>query len=253
MKRSINSLSDYTIKGTDGEIGKVEEFYFDDRTSTVRYMVVKTGGWFSEKRVLISPEAFQKTEWESKILYVNLTQEKVKNSPNIDTDKPVSRQQEELIRGYYSWSGYSGYGLNGYWGLGMWGYPTIREVVVEKETKEKKAPKRMDGDTHLRSTHEVTGYEIHATDGHIGEVADFVVDDTTWKIDFLVVETGNWFSGKKVLFSPNRVKEIDWKTDAVIINTTVIHVKNSPEYDPELELTHAYTSRLDNHYNSGLL
>jgi sporulation protein YlmC with PRC-barrel domain len=251
MKRSIKSLLGYIIKGTDGEIGHVEEFYFDDRTSTIRYMVVKTGGWFSEKRVLISPEAFQKAEWESKTLYVNLTQEKIKNSPNIDTDKPVSRQQEELIRGYYAWSGYYGYENTGYWGLGMWGYPPIREVVVEKESKKK--TEHMDDDTHLRSTDEVTGYEIHATDGHIGEVANFMIDDATWKIDFLVVETGNWFSGKKVLFSPDRVKEIDWKTGAVIIDTTVAHVKSSPEYDPRQELTHAYTSKLDNHYNSVLL
>jgi uncharacterized protein YrrD len=253
MKRSINSLLDYTIKGTDGEIGKVEEFYFDDRTSTIRYMVVKTGDWFFEKKVLISPEAFQKAEWESKTLSVNLTQEKIKNSPNIDTDKPVSRQQEELIRGYYSWPGYSGYGLNGYWGLGMWGYPAIREVVVEKESIKKKVTEHVDDNSHLRSTREVTGYDIHATDGDIGEVADFIIDDTTWEIHFLVVETGNWFSEKKVLFSPDRIKEIDWETDAVIINTIIANVKSSPEYDPNQELTDANTLIHRNHYGSGLL
>ncbi|MDZ4809055.1 MAG: PRC-barrel domain-containing protein [Bacteroidota bacterium] len=248
MKRSINSLLGYTIKGTDGEIGKVEEFYFDDRTSTIRYMVVKTGGWFSGKKVLISPEAFQKPEWESKIFSVNLKQEKIKNSPDIDTDKPVSQQQEELMRGYYSWPGYYGYGMYGYWGLGMWGYPAIEESAEEKEMNQMKATEHANDNPHLRSTHEVTGYDIHATDGDIGEVDDFIIDDVTWKIHFLVVETGNWFSGKKVLISPDRIKEIDWETGAVIINTTIEQVKSSPEYDASKHLTPEYEANLQNYY-----
>jgi len=245
MKRSINSLLGYAIKGTDGEIGKVEKFYFDDRTSTIRYMVVKTGGWFSGKKVLISPEAFQNLEWESKTFSVNLTQEKIKNSPDIDTDKPVSRQQEELMRGYYSWPGYYGYGIDGYWGLGMWGYPAVEESAVEKEMKQMKATEHANDNPHLRSTHEVKGYDIHATDGDIGEVEDFIIDDATWKIHFLVVDTGHWFPGTKVLISPDKIKEIDWETGAVIIDNTIAQVKSSPEYDPTQELTEASTLILD--------
>ncbi|MEO5645667.1 MAG: PRC-barrel domain-containing protein [Bacteroidia bacterium] len=254
MKRSIHSLLGYTIKGTDGEIGKVEEFYFDDRTSTIRYMVVKTGGWFSEKKVLISPDSFQKAEWESKTFSVNLTQEKIKNSPDIDTDKPVSRQHEELMRGYYSWPDYygNGYGMFGYWGLGMWGYPVADERTKE-EMNEMNAKEHANDNPHLRSTHEVKGYNIHATDGDIGEVEDFIIDDATWKVHFLVVDTGHWFSGKKVLISPDRIKEIDWETGAVIIDTTVSHVKISPEYDPKQELTESYTGILHDHYNSLVL
>ncbi|MEO5571616.1 MAG: PRC-barrel domain-containing protein, partial [Bacteroidia bacterium] len=217
----------------------------------------KTGGWFSEKRVLISPETFQKTDWESKTFSVNLTQEKIKNSPDIDTDKPVSRQQEELMRGYYTWPGYYGYGdgfgMYGYWGLGMWGYPIVEESAVEKEIQKMKATEHANDNPHLRSTHEVTGYDIHATDGDIGEVDDFIIDDATWKIHFLVVETGNWFSGKKVLISPNKIKEIDWETGAVIIDTTIAHVKSSPEYDPKQELTEDYTLMHYDHYNSAVL
>jgi uncharacterized protein YrrD len=253
MKRSINSLLGYTIKGTDGEIGKVEEFYFDDRTSTIRYMVVKTGGWFAGKKVLISLEAFKKPELESKTVSVNLTQEKVKNSPDIDTDKPVSLQQEELMRGYYSWPSYYGYGyglgMYGYWGLGMWGYP----AAEEKEMNQMNATAHSNDNPHLRSTHEVIGYDIHATDGVIGEVEDFLVDDNTWKIDFMMIDTGHWFPGKKVLITPDKIKKIDWETGAVIIDTTIGQVKDSPEYDPKQELTEAYTLMLRNHYNSLVL
>ena len=250
MRRSINSLLGYSIKGTDGEIGKVKEFYFDDRTSTIRYMVVKTGGWFSEKKVLISPEAFQNPEWESKTFSVNLTQGKIKNSPDIDTDKPVSRQHEELMRGYYSWPGYYGYGTYGYWGLGMWGYAAVEEIAAEKEINQMEAREHANDNPHLRSTHEVKGYDIHATDGDIGEVEDFIIDDATWKIHFLVVDTGHWFPGKKVLISPDKIKEIDWETGAVIINTTIAQVKGSPKYNPTQEVAEASTLILnDNSYS----
>jgi sporulation protein YlmC with PRC-barrel domain len=257
MKRSINSLLGYAIKGTDGEIGKVEEFYFDDRTSTIRYIVVKTGGWFSGKKVLISPESFQKAEWESKTFSVNLTQEKIKNSPDIDTDKPVSRQQEESMRGYYSWPGYYGYGygfgMYENWGLGTWGYPAVEERIEEREKNILKATGHSKDNPHLRSTHEVKGYDIHATNGDIGKVEDFLIDDGTWKIDFLVIDTGHWFPGKKVLISPDWIKKIDWETGAIIIDTTIEHVKGSPEYDPKQELNEVYTLMLHDHYKRMVL
>jgi len=246
LKRRLNSLLGYTIKGTDGEIGKVEEFYFDDRTSTIRYMVVKTGGWFSEKKVLISPEAFQKADWESKTLSVNLTQKKIQNSPNIDTEKPFSQQQEELMRLYYSWIGYYGYGINGYWGLGMWGYTAVSEQ--EKEIQKLKVKEHVGDNSHLRSTNEVTGYAIHATDGDIGEVEDFIIEDTTWKINFLVVETGNWFSGKKVLISPRWIKNVKWEEQKVTINHSKDEVKNSPEYDSTQPINDSYEHALNDYY-----
>jgi len=245
MKSSINSLIGYTIKGTDGEIGKVEEFYFDDHTSTIRYMVVKTGGWFSGKKVLISPEAFQKAERESKTFFVNLTQEKIKNSPDIGTDKPVSRQQEEFMRKYYSWPGYYEYGMNGYGGFGMWGYPLVEISEIEKQLKD---TEHTDDNPHLRSTQEVTGYNIQATDGDIGEVEDFIIDDETWKIYFLVVETGNWFSGKKVLISPKWIKDVKWQEQKVTINHAKDEVKNSPEYDSSQAINDSYEHSLNDYY-----
>jgi uncharacterized protein YrrD len=253
MKRSINSLSGYTIKGTDGEIGKVEEFYFDDHTSTIRYMVVKTGGWFSGKRVLISPEAFQKAEWESKTFSVNLTLNEIKNSPDIDTEKPVSDQHEELMRRYYAWPSYYGYRMYGLNGLGMlndigWGYSEFGESAVEKEIQEMKAIEHVNDNSHLRSTQEVIGYDIHATDGSIGEVEDFIVEDTTWKIHFLVVETGNWFSEKKVLISPMWIKNVKWQEQEITINHSKDEVKNSPEYDSSQPINDLYEHSLNDYY-----
>jgi len=249
MKQSINSLIGYTIKGTDGEIGKVEDFYFDDRTSTIRYIIVKTGGWFSEKKVLISPEAFQKAETESETFFVNLTQEKIKNSPDVDTEKPVSIQQEESMRGYYFWPGYYGDGM---YGQGMWGYPLIEIRSKDKGTEKIKATEHEADNPFLRSIQEVTGYEIHAMDGNIGEVIDFIIDDATWKIHFLVVDTGNWFSENKVLISPKWIKNVNWQEQNVTINHSKEEVKNSPEYDSSQPLNDTYEHSLDNHYGNSI-
>ncbi|MGO9116223.1 MAG: hypothetical protein ACLQPD_01280 [Desulfomonilaceae bacterium] len=86
-------------------------------------------------------------------------------------------------------------------------------------------------DPHLRSTRQVTGYHIHATDGEIGHVEDFIVNDENWAIRFLVVDTRNWLPGKKVLLSPQWIKRVEWADSSVYFDLTRESVRNSPEFD----------------------
>ncbi len=246
MQRSINSLAGFTIGATDGDIGKVEEFYFDDTTWTVRYMIVKTGGWLTGREVLISPATIFKPDWENKIIPVNLTRDQVKNSPDIDTDKPISRQEEEKLFAYYPWQSYYDGGLYGE-GIGMMGtFPVI--PFVTENTSEEEVNKEPEIKTHLRSTHEVKGYIIHATDGEIGKVSDFIFNEQTWEITFIMVKTGNLLSEKKVLISPSWIKEVKWNMQEVIVNVSVDAVKNSPEYDASKSIESDYTEGLHDHY-----
>jgi hypothetical protein len=106
MNRSVNSLKGFTMGATDGEIGKVKEFYFGDRTWTIRYLIVETGSWLSSRKVLISPEALLTPDCAAQVFPVNLTMEQVKNSPNIDTDMFVSRQQEVELNKFYPRTGF---------------------------------------------------------------------------------------------------------------------------------------------------
>ena len=245
MKRRLESLNGFTIGGTDGEIGKVKEFYFDDDSWTVRYIIVETGSWLFGRKVLLSPHAVTKTDWEEKVFMVNLTMEQIKNSPNIDTDKPVSRQHERALYGYYPWGGY-------YWGGGMGMgmgmlYPIAMNHPIQNEANGF-VDNTSDDDPRLRSTDKVTGYNIKATDGEIGDVEDFIINDSNWRIDFLLVDTGNWFPDKKVLIAPKMIKEINWETSTVIVNATEDKVKNSPEYQPSEELSESYEANLQNYY-----
>ena len=249
MKRSINSLIGYAIGATDGEIGKVKEFYFDDLTWTIRYLVVETGNWLNGRKVLLSPQALLTPDWKNEVFPINLTKEKIKNSPNIDTEQPVSRQHEIEMYEYYPWTSYWGGGI---WGGGMGvsgmmtqAYQPFAEAVKSKNSTD---TKHADGNPHLRSTHKITGYTIHAMDGKIGDVEDFIVDDTSWKLYYVVVDTGHWFPGKKVLISPKLIKEIEWDISEVIITVSEADVKNSPEYKPGEVISESYSKNLQNYY-----
>ena len=155
------------------------------------------------------------------------------------------------MRGYYAWPGYYGNGMYGHMGMGIWGYPLV-EVKATKEELEKIKNTEVNENPHLRSTQEVTGYDINATDGDIGKVQDFIVDDTTWKIHFLIVRTGNWFLEKEVLISPRWIKEVKWEEQNVTINHTKEEVKNSPKYDTSQPFDDAHEGIMNAYYGKGI-
>jgi uncharacterized protein YrrD len=230
MQRNINSLIGFTMGATDGEIGKVEEFYFDDKTWTIRYLIVKTGSWLFGRKVLISPQAIVNHTWLDKVFPVNLSMDQIRNSPDIDTDKPVSRQQEMELYAHYPWMNYWGGAGSLYPGNDtLIGTPNllIDEFMAEKNAGEEK----VEGDPHLRSTEDITGYRIHASDGEIGYVDDLIIDEQSWKIAFLVVDTRKWLTGRKVLIAPKWIKEVQWEDSMIIADLSVDAIKNSPEFE----------------------
>jgi hypothetical protein len=224
----------------DGEIGKIKEFYFDDRHWTIRYLVVETGTWLSSRQVLISPYALIAIDKEDRTIAVELTNKQIENSPSLDSDKPVSRQWEQDYYGYYGWPAY--------WdGPCSWGsYPYIDR---NRNKAGKFAPGSNASDHHLRSTHTVTGYNVRALDGEIGHIDDFILDDETWAIRYLIVNTSNWWQGKKVLVSTQWIKGVSWTDSEVIINLSRQTIKESPEYTDESLVTRDYEIGLHGHYN----
>jgi uncharacterized protein YrrD len=250
MKRTIENLLGFTMGATDGEIGKVTDYYFDDVNWKIRYLVVETGNWLSNRKVLISPEALLECDWQNEKFPVNLTKEQIKNSPDINTEKPISRKHEMELYAHYPWTDYwngsiwaGGLGTSGM----MMPVSTLpMEEAIKDSFKTNNAEK--DSDSHLRSVKKIQGYTINALDGKIGDIEDFIVDDNNWKINYMVVDTGNWFPGKKVTLSPNWVKEINWDESKVTVKATIEQVKNSPEYDASKHLSNDYEANLQNYY-----
>ncbi|GCC50466.1 PRC-barrel domain protein [Chryseotalea sanaruensis] len=249
MKQSVKKITGFAMGATDGEIGKVKEFYFDDESWVVRYLIVDTGNWLFGRVVLISTEAIIATDWNNKIFSVNLTKEQIKNSPDINTDLPVSRQEEIKLQKYYPWVKYWGGGYYGGGGdvLAISPGPVImglpRTNLTETETEQEK-----NADKHLRSTEKVTGYKIKAVDSEIGDVEDFIIDESKWEIDFLLIDTGKWLPGKKVLISPKLIHEIDWETSTAYVETSVAFIKSSPAYDPAQLINVVDLDNLNKHY-----
>lgn len=228
MLRNVKGLLNHSLRAEDGLIGTVRDFYFDDHHWTIRYLVVGTGGWFNRQMVLISPEALGVPDWDGRAIPVRLTREQVKSSPGIDTAKPVSRQHEAELRAHYGWPPY-------------WGSMYMPPVA---------APSRRipEGDPHLRSTSEIIGDRLEGPDGEIGHVDDALMDDETWTLRYLVIDTRSWWPGRKVVISPLWVNEIDWAQSKIRSDIGQMLVKGSPTYDPQLTMDVAYADRLHDHY-----
>jgi len=227
MLKSIKQLYGNILGATDGLIGHVKDFYFDDRTWAVRYVVADTGKWLPGRQVLISPHAFS-SHPAGKTLLVNLTRKQVEDSPSIELHKPVSRQYEEEYHRYYGWPYY--WEGDGLWG-GMRGFPILETppgFSPAAATAADRPPKSPDAD--LRSAQGVSGYHLQATDGIVGHVHDFLMDEKSWAINQLVVKTGHRFTGKEVQIPVSQVERISYKESTVFVKINMEAVEKSPEY-----------------------
>lgn len=239
MLIKAKDMKGYKLSALDGEIGSVVEFYFDDHFWTIRYLVVDTGSWLPGRVVLISPYAVTSVDKENKLISVDLTKHQIEGSPSPDTDKPVDKQFEDSYYSYYNWPTY--------WsGPFAWGSFYSASDAREHWNHVQEERKRSDHD--LRSTRDVTGYFIQATDGEIGHVEDFVVDAQRWTIRYLVVGTRNWWPGKLVLISPLWIERISWIGSQVIVRLTRDSVKTSPPYSHASLLERDYETLLHEHY-----
>lgn len=231
MFNHVKSLKGCTLDGLDGEIGDVREFYFDDRYWAIRYLVADTGNWLKGRQVLISPYALPAAIKEEQPIAIGLTQKQIEDSPLLDNDMPVSRQFEEAYYGYYGWPPY--------WkGSQLWGpYPNL---VREPDKWKESAQGAKSCDLHLLRTADMYHCHIQAEQGEIGNVDDMIIDDETWAIRYLVIDTQKWWPGKKVLVSPQWIKLADWVDSNVVVNLP----NEIPEYDEVHHDQHPHKTRL---------
>ncbi len=257
MLRSLKDLESCAIGATDGPIGEVKDLYFDDHAWVVRYLVVETGTWLSSRQVLLSPMSISNPDWGNRLLKVRVSQEQVRKSPDIDARKPVSRQHEADFMGYYGYANY--WGGTGLWGDGLYPYALLPGspafgMSVEGQERERaayardmKARHRHD-DPHLRSCKAVSGYRIHASDGEIGHVQDLLVDEDTWAIRYMVVNTSNWWVGHKVLVAPQWVSGMHWSDESVNVDLSRAQIQGAPVFEGTEALNRQGEIGLYSHY-----
>ena len=227
MKTSAKNLIGREVVGIDGSIGDVQDVYFDDERWVVRYLVVETGAWLSHRQVLISPLSVLGIGGEDSPVNINLTQAILETGPDVSTHEPVSRRFEIEYSEHFEYPIYwSGAGL---WGAAMNPVAFAKQSITEDE--ERKILDKKSDESHLRSVQEVTGYHIQATDGSVGHIEDFVIDNESWAIGSIVVDTRNWLPGRKVTIDSTSIVEILWSDSVVRIDLDIEHVKEAPELE----------------------
>jgi hypothetical protein len=246
MLRSARKTKSHVLSAKDGRIGHVREFYFDDHHWTIRYLVAQAGNWLTGRMVLLSPHTLGRPDDAEKTIPVDLTREQIRNSPSPETDQPLSRRFEMDYYRYFGWPYY--------WvGPHLWGpspYPvlpaTLPEGIDTPSTAGGREPPR--GDPHLRSTDEITGYHVHARDGEIGHVEDFLFDDNDWSIRFMVMDTRNLWGGKWVLVPPAWITGFRWEDRKLEVDTIREDLRNAPAYDPKHAVSEDYARQLARYY-----
>lgn len=250
MLTTVKKLKGCTLQATDGQIGKVDELYFEEDFWVVRYLVVNAGNWLSRNQVLIVPAVIKEADPETGSIIVSLTREQVKNSPDVDTSRPVSREKELALHEYYEWDPYWQFDSAAVAAMSTYPGPNVplKTAQPEDEAIAIRRARADNGGNNLQSTDDITGYQIHASDGEIGHVADLVVDHKFWVIRYMIVDTGNWLPGKRVLVSTGWVQNIPWSESKVNVSLSQASVKDSPEYSPDMLISRDYEEQLYKHY-----
>jgi hypothetical protein len=240
MLRSTKEIEGFTIVASDGPLGSVDEFFFDDDSWVIRYAVVNTGSWLFGKKVLLPPLLFRCPDWKNYCLPVKLTKEQVRNSPDIDTEKPVSRQQELNLHKFFGWMPY--------WDSSALGAVPTPIMNSSQSTTESISAPTPEQDSHLRRTKEVFGYRIKTRNGEIGHLNDFLLHEDLRLIRYAAVEIRSLFSIKKVLLSKDWIKSISWNDQTLYLDLDREFVKNSPEFNPANPVDREFEARLHDYY-----
>ena len=236
-----SALKGYKIEASDGAIGSVSDFLFDDQTWKVRWLLVDTGNWLTGRLVLVHPSAIGRVDYLRRVLPVKLTKAQVEASPNVLRDSPISRRHEFKLYEYY--------GADPVWGSSYFGRNPMAPDPAEHAVAEAGVLSRLEGhDPHLRSLSEITGYNIQASDGAIGHLESVLLEDDMWDIRYLIIDTKNWWPGKHVLLSPYAVKDVVLSKKQILVNVSCERVKASPPWAPLDLIDQAYEKRLHRHY-----
>lgn len=243
MRKNIESMLGFSIMAVDGELGKVRDIYFDDRNCALRYLIVQTGSWLLGRKVLIAFASVKNINCENHTFSVDLTCDQVRHSPDIDTEKPVHQQHEQELNEHYMLPAYWMNIPEGAWGVSAYPFlgtttPPPDEFKIKQKTEKKiKAESKPDEEElHLRSTRQISGYLVHATDGEIGHVKDFIIDLDKRIITDLLIDTRNLIPGRKVLLPTENIERIEWADSEVYVNVTCEFIISSPEFDVKQDL-----------------
>lgn len=216
MLQDSKRITGRIIQASDGDVGQVTDFLFDDTSWSLRYLVVETGPWLNGRRILLAPESFERNAFYiSDPLPTKLTREQIGNSPLFDNHQKISRDYEENYYDHHGWSGY--------WNRSNPEDTAISAMVSPAQMREI-APDR----PHLHSVNSISGFHLHAKDGNIGKVSSVSIETRKWKVAEIVVETGHWYSGKQILILTETIERISYDNSAIYVDLSLDDIRTTP-------------------------
>jgi hypothetical protein len=252
MITTVERLRRYAIHATDGDIGHIDNIFFDDANWAIRYVVVNVGNWLIRQYILLQPSIIDHLEPEGQIAVVPLSREQIQNSPEIDPQQPLSRDNEESLHQYFDWEPY--------WrtlpmmtaGLSEYVAPVPIDTPPEGDMSEAaKEEEETAVSVTLRSSKEVISYNVFANDSQdaIGYVENLLIDTERWYVRYIVAQTGTWLSGRRVLLAPQWVRQVSWADASIYLSLSNEQISQSPDYDPQARLLREYEAALYGHYD----
>lgn len=238
MLRSAKKLIGYKIDATDGKMGNVVDLTVDPNSWRIRHVIADTGNWLPGRRVLLSTEAMDSPDWSTGRFPVHLDKDQVREAPGLDADISdiTSPARLEALHAHFGWSNF--------WPAG----PVVNPAVYERELVDAEAGKPHEPESgQARAAYtlnEISGYGIAASDGEIGSVKDLIMDDEDWRARYLVVDTGKWLPGKKVLLSTDWIQACDWAESEMTVDLSRDSIKDCPEFDPSSPVSREVEERL---------
>ena len=231
MLRRLAELRGRRALALDGEIGKVRDAFFDEEGWIVRYLIVDTGGWLSGRKVLIDPRSVALMDHTLHTVWLSLSRARIESSPSIDLDKPVSHQHELQLNHHYGFC--SDWTRSMPWGPGLLPPAMVPITAHSGELEERGWPATPRPDPYLRSVREVLEFTLITLDGHVGAIKDVFFDDETWTLRYLIVQTGGWLLGRRVLVNAGQVRRVNWAARLVEVNQTRKQIEEGREFDAD--------------------
>ena len=246
MLRKEIDLLGYRLHATDGELGMLQEHVFDKDAWTVRYLLVKTGPWLDNRDVFISPIALGSIDEERKCIQVKLKQGQVAGSPHVNIHKPVSRRYEVAYYNYYGWPVY--WGAGGRWGNELYAKELFDVAPFVEAPGSHEEQERT---TNLMNTGGIKGYRVFARDNRIGTVEDFIMNDESWAIRYLVVNGTGLKAPRQVVLSPLWFSDLSQAERMMTLDFSIKDIESSPQYDPTRVMHRGDELALFQHYGRG--
>jgi hypothetical protein len=222
MLKNVDTFKNNEVHASDGMIGIIRDLYFDTQDLILKFMVIDTQSWLENREILISPESVKRFNWDRNKFDLGLLKRRIEQSRVISIDEPAGPGGRKQSREYYF--------LSTYWDS-----------------------ERAGGNlAHLLKDSELKRFDICLSDGRIGGTAGIIIEESTWKVEFIIVDADSMEAGKLVPLPAGWINRIDPKEGIIHVDLNKEDILNAPTFPAEELEDESNEKALYNYYSRHL-